>query len=210
MTDSARSLQPLDQILGTRAKICLLRALIPLKRPASGREAARLAGVSHQAIRSLNELVAVGVLNRQDTAGQHLYRFEPQHRMASALRKLFDLETTSAGGLSGRVAEIIKRAGGAASAVFVGGSVTGDGSATGNVDLRVFAKNKKSKSAIQAALLEAAPALAKEFGVELSSVVITLKKARHQKTDGDALIDEIIRDSTLVILGKPVGEVLRG
>ncbi len=66
-------LDPLDHAIGTRAKVRLLRALVPLDRPVSGREAARLAGVSRQAIRSLDELVAVGIVRRQETAGQHLY-----------------------------------------------------------------------------------------------------------------------------------------
>ena len=78
-------LTPLDHILTNRGKVRLLRALIPLSRPVSGREAAKLARLSQTpALRALNDLVALGILHRMETFSQHLYEvlslLNEQHR----------------------------------------------------------------------------------------------------------------------------------
>src|SRR5688572_27054724 len=82
----------LDTVLGTTVKVRLLRVLAPLTRPVSGREAARLAGVSHIAQRALEELAAAGILHRQETAGPYLYTFNHDHLLAPAIEDLFEAE----------------------------------------------------------------------------------------------------------------------
>jgi len=65
--------EPLDTALGTTSKIRLLRALLPLTQAVSGREAARRAGVAWApAAHALQELVALGILDRQEAPGRHL------------------------------------------------------------------------------------------------------------------------------------------
>ena len=84
----------LDNILGTTTKIRLLRALLPLQAPASGREAERLAAVPHySAGRALRDLVALGVLRRTTTPGTHLYEINREHDLVPALAALFEGES---------------------------------------------------------------------------------------------------------------------
>jgi DNA-binding FadR family transcriptional regulator len=118
-------LQPLGHVLGARAKVRLLGVLAP-GRPVSGREAARLAGVSRHAIRALEELAAIGILRRQETAGQHLFTFNHQNRIASALGDLFDAERQRANELFARLTEIAIGAGAVTSAVVFGSAARGD------------------------------------------------------------------------------------
>lgn len=60
-------LSPLDHVLTNRGKVRLLRALMPLSRPVSGREAAKLARLSQTpALRALNDLVALDLSGRRE------------------------------------------------------------------------------------------------------------------------------------------------
>src|SRR5690606_708609 len=125
---------PLDNVLGTRSKVRLLRALVPLDRPVSGREAARLAGVSRQAIRTLDELAAVGVVNRQEAAGQHLYTFNRSNRLAPSVVALFDAERKRTAELFERLAGIVGEAGSVASAVVFGSAARGEAGPESDLD----------------------------------------------------------------------------
>ena len=87
-------LTPLDHVLTNRGKVRLLRALIPLSRPVSGREAAKLARLSQTpALRALDDLVTLGVLHRMETPSQHLYEVSRTHQLVrDGLEPLFRAE----------------------------------------------------------------------------------------------------------------------
>jgi predicted nucleotidyltransferase len=87
-------LSPLDHVLTSRGKVRLLRALMPLSRPVSGREAAKLARLSQTpALRALDDMVALGVLRRAETSSQHLYEVNRKHQLVrEGLEPLFRAE----------------------------------------------------------------------------------------------------------------------
>ena len=58
----------LDEIFGRRSKVRLLRTLSSIDRAVSGREAARLSGLSHRAMVSLDDLVAFAGTDRVEAA----------------------------------------------------------------------------------------------------------------------------------------------
>jgi predicted nucleotidyltransferase len=151
----------------------------------------------------------MGILRRQETAGQHLYTFNNQNRLAPALGDLFDVEMQRANELFERLAEIVSGAGAATSAVVFGSAARGDAGPGSDFDVLVLVTDRESESAIYSALLEASAALENEFGVDLSPVVITVEQALHQKAEGDSFIVEVIRDGRR-FFGRPVEEVLRG
>jgi predicted nucleotidyltransferase len=199
---------PLNHILGTRNKVRLLRALAPLTRPVSGREAARLAGVSRQALRALDELAATGIVHRQETAGQHLYTFNHETRLAPAVLQLFDAERQRTSALFERLAGIISSAGPVTSAVLFGSAARGDDTPESDLDLMVLTAEIEPE-AVYSVLVDASVTLEAEFGVRLSPVVLTLEQARRQQAEGDPLIRDVLRDARRVC-GRPVEEVLRG
>lgn len=202
-------LDPLNHVLGTRSKVRLLRALAPLNRPVSGREAARLAGVSRQAIRTLDELAAAGVVDRQETAGQHLYTFSQRNRLAAAVEELFAAERQRTADLFEGLATIIQAAGNVAGAAVFGSAARGEAGPESDLDVLVLADGAEAEGAIYSALVDAAPELERDFGVRLSPVVITIAQARRQQSDGDAFLAEVLRDSRR-ICGQPLEEVLGG
>src|SRR3982750_1097208 len=84
---------PLDAVLGSGTKVKLLRALVPLSRPVGMREAARLAGVSASGAQgAMEDLAAMGILDRREATAQHLYQINRGNHLAAALAELFRAE----------------------------------------------------------------------------------------------------------------------
>lgn len=199
--------EPLDHVIGTRNKVRLLRALTPLDRPVSGREAARLAGVSHYAIGALDELAAVGLVCRQEAAGQNLYRFDRRSRLAAQVEALFEGERQRNTALWHRLAALAERAGRVESAAVFGSAARGDAKPGSDFDVIVLTEG--APEPVYDAFLAAAPELATEFGIRISPVVLSVVQARRQHADGDAFIADAMRDARR-FHGRPLEEVLRG
>lgn len=202
-------LDPLDQILGTRSKVRLLRALAPLDRPVSGREAARLARLSRQAIGALDELVSAGIVNRQETAGQHLYTFARANRLAPAILQLFAEEGARTKELFQRLACLVDESGSVLGAAFFGSAARGEAGPGSDLDLLVIVADFESRSSVYDRLVDASPALRSEFGVELSPVVLEIEQIRRQHAEGDPFIAEVLRDGRR-ICGQPIEELVGG
>jgi predicted nucleotidyltransferase len=202
-------LDPMDSILGTRTKVRLLRALVPLERPVSGREAARLAGVSHIALGSLEELAEAGVLNREETSGQHLYTFDRRHVLAPVLEEVFDEERRFTATVFERLREALEVPGSVEGASIFGSAARGEAGAGSDLDLLVVVGDAQARADVLSVLAEAAPRLGAELGVTLSPVVVTATQLRRQHDDGDPFVNEVRRDARRV-LGQTVDEVIRG
>lgn len=200
---------PLDQILGTRSKLRLLRALAPLHRPVSGREAARLAGVSRQAISVLDDLASAGIVRRQETAGQNLYLFNRDDRLAPAILHLFDEEAGRTAELFQRLACIVEESGSAMSAAVFGSAARGEAGPGSDLDLLVIVEDIEAQRSVYDSLVESTMALENDFGVELSPVVLTAERIQRQYAEGDRFILEVLRDGRTVY-GRPIEDLIRG
>ena len=87
-------LHPLEGAVESRSKISLLRALLRGSAPVSAREAARLAGITHAgALRALDHLAALGLVDRTETPGQHLDVINREDELVTrGLAPLFEAE----------------------------------------------------------------------------------------------------------------------
>lgn len=87
--------QPLDDLLQSRSRVRVLRALVALpdEIDSSIREIARRAGVTHPtASAALEAFRQQGVVRVRRTLLSDEYRFNTQHDLSDAIRSLFDLE----------------------------------------------------------------------------------------------------------------------
>lgn len=191
--------EPLDHILGTRSKVRLLRVLVPLDRPVSGREAARLAGLSHQAIAVLDDLAAAGIVERREASGQHLYTFARSNRLAPVIERLFEEERSRSEELFRRLARILGRTQAVLGAVIFGSAARGEAVPGSDLDLLVIVSTPRSKKRVHDRLVDLSPAIRAEFGLELSPVVLTLAQLRRQHADGDPFVEEVLRDERTVV-----------
>lgn len=199
----------LDALLGRRSNVRLLRALLPLDRPVSGREAARLAGLSHRVIGSLDDLADLGIIRRREAAGQHLYTFNRAHSLAPAITALFEAERRRASEIFQRLAGIIERSGPAVSAVVFGSAARDEADPGSDLDVLVVVEDPECGEAIHTALVDGSADFESEFGIRVSPVVLTARQARRQREEGDPFIAEVLRDRRR-ICGKPLDEVLGG
>jgi predicted nucleotidyltransferase len=204
---------PLDSVLGSVTKVRLLRALLPLERPVSLREAARLAGVSPAAASgALDELAALQVVDRREATSQHLYTVNRKNRLADALAGLFAAEEERREMLMGSLRRDVE--GGqpgpsVEAAALFGSAARGDDRPDSDLDLLVIAEGEGDEEAIWAHLVEVRARYEREFGVKLSPVVMTLERLRERARSGDPLIANVVEDG-IKLTGPPIQKLIRG
>ena len=204
---------PLDSVLGSVTKVRLLRALLPLERPVSLREAARLAGVSPAAASgALDELAALQIVDRREATSQHLYTVNRANRLTDALAGLFAAEEERRETLMDALRSDVEggqpRPSVEAAALF-GSAARGDDRPDSDLDLLVIAEGPGDEEAVWAHLVEVKERYRREFGVKLSPVVLTLERLRERARDGDPLIDNVVEDG-IKLTGPPIQKLIRG
>ncbi|MBB4639124.1 nucleotidyltransferase domain-containing protein [Longimicrobium terrae] len=201
----------LDGILGTASKVQLLRALLPLRTPVTGREVQRLAHIRSTAgvRQALDELTAACVLVRSGSPAIHQYHVNRDHYLIAPLDALFRAE----GERMGRLAEILDRALDGAgvrsavrSAVVFGSQARGDARPDSDLDLLLLTSGRDIIGGVEAAVLGVADELAMQLGLRVSPLVMTAERAAERMRDGDPLMKNIL-DEGRSVLGDPFGEV---
>jgi predicted nucleotidyltransferase len=200
--------EPLDGILGQRSKVRLLRALLPLNRPVSGREAARLAGLSHRVITAVDELAALGIVIRREAAGQHLYSFNGDHVLAGAIQQVFAAEERRSSLILARIRSAAAETGALYAGVF-GSAARKEDRPGSDLDVFMVMEHDDARERSGGALVRALEALQAEYGVRASPVVLVLAEARRQAREDAPLLRDVLRDARRVH-GRPLEELLNG
>jgi predicted nucleotidyltransferase len=189
--------EPLNEILGSRSKVRLLRALGPLDRPVSGREAARLAGLSHRAITALDELAALGVVIRREAAGQHLYTFNREHVLANAIQHVFAEEERRSSLILERIRSVAAEAGALYAGVF-GSAARREDRPGSDLDLFMVVEHEEAEERARDAMALAFEEMREHYGVRLSPVVVALIEVRRQAREESPLVQDVLRDARRV------------
>jgi predicted nucleotidyltransferase len=204
---------PLDLILSSSSKLRLLRALHGMHSPVSGREVAGAAGIAVQpAQRSLAQLVALGVVRRDDTRSQHLYTLNRENVLVQrALGPLFQAEEA-------RVDEVFRDLARAVSGTPVkameglylfGSAARGRDRVGSDFDVLAVVHSSAHVDKVHETLAQSAEQLYTRYGLRLSAVVLDLAKLRTMHADEDALVAELLRDNRR-ITGKRLEEIVHG
>jgi predicted nucleotidyltransferase len=204
---------PLDLILSSSSKLRLLRALHGTRSPMSGREAAAAAGVAVQpAQRALADLVAVGVVRRDDARSQHLYTLNRDNVLVQgALGQLFQAESARVGDVFRDLADTVGgRAGKAVEGLYLFGSAArGKDRVGSDFDVVAVVSTPRDVDAVHETLAQSADQLYTRYGLRLSVLVLDLPKLRTMHQDGAALVTELLRDNRR-ITGKRLEALLDG
>lgn len=203
--------EALDDALGTTSKVRLLRALLRLTHAVTGREAARLAGVSQTAARrALDDLVALGVLERTIGAGEHRYVLNRDNVLVrNALPPLFAAEDER----SHAVIEAIREAftagphgpGARPRAVAVLDAATPHEAAV----LVIVVASKAAAREADATAAVLAPRIRNRFGLRLEPTVLALDRFRDLHASGDPLVRRAVT-SSIPISGDPLERLVGG
>jgi predicted nucleotidyltransferase len=203
---------PLNAVLATTAKIQILRALMPLESPVTGREAQRLGGVRSTigAITALNELTALGILMRGGSSTTHQYRVNREHDLEPALRALFDAEGRRTAILKQILTDVLTAAGvwtDVRSAVLFGSQARGDARPDSDLDVLFITGCATCVAAVERATVDAAAEIRNRLGLRLAGIVIPAVQVRERANQSDPLM-EAIRTGGRGLLGEPFSDVV--
>lgn len=204
-------IKALDHVLGTGAKVDLLRVLARLDTPTSGREAERLAGVAHGSARkALSELVAVGVLRLTTTPGTYLYEINRDHDFVPHLETLFKAEAARLPSLSDEVRSALQKLDleqKVVSVIVFGSAARGDTTPESDLDLLVLVRDPADSSAARDLVEAVSDRLRARYGAQPSALVLTASEARERHRQGDPLMQNILADGRTLV-GIPIQEAL--
>lgn len=188
----------LDAILGSTAKVRIVRALIPLTSPVSGNELRALARIrSKSGLKTaLDDLTELGIIQREDTRRIRLYRINRGHDLAEPLAALFRAEFTRVGALRKALQEILEA--GAVqehtlSIILFGSNARGDARPTSDLDLLVVTRTEPADH-VRGVLIDAIPEVERRFGLRISPVLLSKERVQERFTDGDPLMQNIHAD----------------
>ncbi|HET6628991.1 MAG TPA: nucleotidyltransferase domain-containing protein [Woeseiaceae bacterium] len=173
---------PLDDIFLNRSHIRVLRALhgLPIGFAASGRELARRAGVTHPtALKALNSLVEVGIVNARRGIAGDLYEFEVGHALAKPVMGLFEAEGEILLQLRSFLREkLLGFTDKINAATLFGSAARGDSQPGSDIDIAVSCAPEDRRN-VEAALENLADAVRERFGNRLSPLIDCGKQKRR-------------------------------
>lgn len=208
---------PLNDILGTRSKVSVLRELVRRDDPVTGREAARLAHLSHRsAQQALQELLDLGVVRRREGGRAHLYRLNHEHYLVQhALESLFRTERRSIEELFDRLQEALSTASQESgteivSAVIFGSVARGEDRPDSDLDLLVVHElDGGDDRPLREELPEVLEPIETLFGRTISPVVVSSGQLRDMKAREAPLAVDAQEEGRRVY-GAYVSDVLDG
>lgn len=209
---------PLDDVLGSKSKVRLLRLFAASTQPLSGREAGRRVGMAKRTVDlALRELNRSGILMREYTPAQSLYRINPEHILVkTAILPMFAAEQGSADALFDAVRVMIGKARQNAHAEIVwagiyGSVARGDDDLESDLDLAIVTRTPDQSRALHDALGESQMSLMMRFGRRLSPLVLSVPQLKRLAAANDPLISALERESRRVSGAKTeIAEVIRG
>lgn len=202
--------EPLGVLLGTRAKVDLLRVLTARGAPLSQRELARRAGVSLRGAQAaLADFYALGIATRLQGGRDHLTMLNEQHVLAPALTTLFSAEAEVARGLRQAIAAAATGDRNPPMGLYLFGSVArAEETPDSDVDVLVIARDVPHREQLLERTLAGVQALRAQYGVTVNPVAYTIREARRGWGEGAAPWTEIARD-VVTIQGPALAELLK-
>jgi predicted nucleotidyltransferase len=201
----------LDGVLGSTSKIQLLRALLPLDGPVSGREAQKLAGVSSDngTRHALNTLADLGVLSQQRLRGTHLYSVNRDHHLIAPLQALFAAESQRLSMLRDALRNGFEEQGLLAHvkcAILFGSAARGEARPDSDLDVLFVADANDVVEAVEGVAIDLQGVVFMRLGVSLAPITLPLARFRERHAAGDPLLREIETEGR-VLLGAGVPEL---
>jgi len=203
----------LEGVLGSTSKIQLLRALLPLSGPVSGREAQRLAHVrsDNGSRHALNTLLELGVLTEQRLRGSRLYTVNRDHHLIAPLQALFAAENERFSILRETLRSGFEARGllpHVLSAILFGSAARGDARPESDLDVLFVVDTKDVRDDVQDAALDLREELFDKLGVALAPITLHLERFRERYADGDPLLHNVEAEGR-VLIGSTVHDLVR-
>jgi len=192
----------LEDVLGSRVNIQILRYLVAIRGGLSGNEIATRLGLQQSSARqALERLVAARVITRTDVGRSAAYELDRELAFSNAvLAPLFQSETQLRNDLIEALAHACRESGGElASAVLFGSLARGDRDFR-DADLLFVVPKKKDKEQLHDRIAEHFEPVRRRFGTPVSAVVVTEAELHSPRL---ASVVDAAREVGILLLGSP-------
>lgn len=197
----------LNDVLGHKSKIKLLRYLLNTRLELTGRQLSRVVGIHHRTCHAvLKELAAFGIIVMQQTGKAIVYKINNKNLLVEKILKpIFDIEK---GLLSQAVITICKASRVRVISVIVFGSVALSAErGTSDIDVLLLVASKQEKAKLIKSLEEIEYGFILKYGNMLSPLVLTAGEFYSRLKAKDRLMQNIIQKGKS-IFGKTIQEML--
>jgi predicted nucleotidyltransferase len=194
MALNTKSSSTLEEVLGTRSKIAVLRILFHSKRGYSGGSIAKQTGVALFAVqKTLAKLESVGLVQVERGSTENRYGLNIKHYLvANGLSALFEGERKMLDSLSRELRKLLE--GNVIAAGLFGSFARGAARAGSDIDLFAVVQTLKDKERVTRILSGAQTELTERYGWPLQAVVFERRRIAHGLAKGQTLLDEAERD----------------
>lgn len=184
----------LEQVMGARSKIAVLRSLFDSKLGHSGGAIARQTGVGLYAVqKTLATLEGVGLVDVERGPVENRYRLNTQHYLVeNGLSTLFEGERRMPQALARELSVLLK--GKVVSAGLFGSFPRGAARAGSDIDLFVVVQTLKDKEQISQMLTDAQAGLTRRYGWPVQAVIFEWQRLVRGLSKGQALLEEAAAD----------------
>jgi hypothetical protein len=202
--------QPLSVVLGTRAKVDLLRVLTARGAPLSQRELARRAGVTlRSAQAALADLYALGIAEKLEGGRDHLTLLNPKHTLAPALVALYGAEAELQRGLRHALATLASGERKPPMGMYLFGSVArAEETPDSDVDVLLIARDAAHRELLMDRTLAGIASVRAQYGATVSPVAYTIAEAKRGWGERAAPWPDLARD-VVPIIGPALSELLK-
>ena len=193
-----RFIRPLDEILGRRSKVALLRYLILHRSEATGRDLARSVGIDHKTCTdALRDLIRSDLVRRRGVGRAWFYQLNRSFPIIKeVLEPLFDWER----GIPDRFARDLRRELGrdALSIFLFGSTAKRTDVAESDIDLLIVARDRAGLRALDQKLDLASDNLMATYSRVPQFVFMDVFEFRRKFLNGDRFLNEILRSGRLL------------
>ncbi len=200
--------RPLDEVLGTRSKVALLRLLVRTRGEHTGSELARQVSLDVKTCHTaLQELAEQGVIGYRRAGAAILYRLNDRHFLVEELlQPLFERESGSVAEYAKDLAERVKAP--LVALILFGSVVRKEERAKSDVDLVWVVPGAMAVRPTEDKVDRTASELAVRYGNPPQVIVIDRDAFRRKSETGDSFVSEVLRTGR-VLRGKPLAEILK-
>lgn len=202
--------EPASALMGTRAKVAVLRILASGAAPVSQRELARRSRLAPRSVGlALEDLVGLGLVHRHIGGREHFLSLAHDHAMADALKALIRADIAFFTDFCDALISEARNGAGAGLVILalVGSMARGEETTASDADLLLIGRTRADAERWRQHFLEAAPNLRSRFGARVNPIAYSVAEARARWQEGAAPLPEFVRDA-LVLVGAPLGKVL--
>jgi predicted nucleotidyltransferase len=201
--------RPLDAVFAAPSHLALLRVLAESPHGASGRELARLAGLSHQAANNaLARLTELGLVRRVGRGRTFLYVLNTAHTLFTRLiRPLLRGEQKVFRSLVQAVAQAVSPH--CQSATLFGSVARGSERPGSDFDLLIVVREGRARPRLMRSLSELATRASRTWGIRINPITFTAAQVRRHAGEGHPLFAAAIRDG-IPLAGQSLREVSHG